>query len=137
MIIRPAPRRGVYEIPFWDFVARRELSLQHCGDCGQWRYPPGPACPSCLSTSYAWAAVAGRGRVLSWTAFHRQYFDELPPPYTIVAAELNEGPILITDLAGPDDALRVDACVELCYTDAATPDGWPFVLYQWRTASGG
>lgn len=119
----------------WQGPARRELSLQCCGDCGHWRYPPGPACPSCLSGSYAWAPVAGRGRVLSWTVFHRQYFDELPPPYTVVTAELDEGPILIADLARSDDALRVDSHVELCYADAATPDGSPFVLYQWRTAS--
>lgn len=132
MIVRPAPLPGVYEDQFWQYVAERELRLQRCENCGAYRYPPGPACPQCLSEGGTWTPVAGRGRVLSWTVFHKQYFDAMPPPHTVVAVEADEGPIMITDLNGPSADLRMGAPVELTYQEATTDDGRTFMLYQWR-----
>lgn len=131
MTIRPAPRRGVYERPFWDYVQQERLHLQRCARCGHVWYPPGPACPSCLSEAWSWKPVSGRGSLLSWATFHRQYFDTLAPPYTIVAAELEEGPILITDLAAPPPSLRIGMRLRLSYAQFETSDGGQMLLYQW------
>jgi uncharacterized OB-fold protein len=132
-LVRPEPRRNVYEQPFWDFVEQHRLSLQRCSGCGAFRYPPGPVCFRCLSDEYAWTPLEGTGRLLSWVVFHRQYFPELPPPYVVAAARVTEGPILIANLVGGDRRrLRVDAPVRIVYEDAATPEGKIWQIYQWE-----
>ncbi|WP_448624394.1 Zn-ribbon domain-containing OB-fold protein [Geodermatophilus sp. URMC 64] len=132
MTARPAPRRGVYERPFWEYVQARQLRLQRCSSCGQFWYPPGPACPRCLSSDWAWEAISGRGSVLSWVIFHRGYFESMPPPYTVVAAELEEGPILLTDVAAPPEQLFMGMPVRLTYRPTETADGGEFLLYHWE-----
>ena len=132
MTARPSPRQGIYERPFWEYVQRGRLHLQHCSSCGLFWYPPGPACPRCLSSDWAWEAVSGRGSLLSWATFHRQYFESLPPPYTVVAAELEEGPILITDVAVPPEQLLMGMPVRLTYRPTKTSEGGELMLYHWE-----
>jgi len=129
--VRPSPRRGVYEQPFWEYVGQRQLHLQRCSKCGQFWYPPGPACPYCMSQKWTWQPVSGHGSLVSWVNFQRQYFPTIPPPYTIVAGELEEGPILITDVAGAVEGLRIGMPLGLTYIDARTAEDEPFTLYQW------
>lgn len=130
--VRLRPRRGVYEGPFWDYVETGEIRLQKCTGCGRFRYPPGPVCPVCLSQDSDWTPVRGTGRVQSWVTFHRQYFEHLPVPYTVVAAELAEGPILIANLvgAGPEE-LSLDLPVRLVFEPASDIDGTVWQIYQW------
>jgi uncharacterized OB-fold protein len=65
-----------------------------------------------------WTAVSGKGLLLSWTTFHRQYLPAYPAPHTVVAVALNEGPIMI-GYAKPTDvpSLLVGARVEVRYED--------------------
>lgn len=135
-MVRPRPRRNVYEAPFWDFVTERTLRLQRCLACGRLRYPPAGVCPDCLSEESEWQPVSGRGRLLSWVVFHRQYFPELPIPYTVAAVELEEGPILITNLVGPA-APYLDAPVLVTYEDTVDSAGEPWVIYQFQLAGTG
>jgi uncharacterized OB-fold protein len=110
------PVMGLYDRPMWDSIAGRRLSLQTCLDCGHVRYPPGPNCPDCLSFNDEWRPVSGRGRVLSWVVFQRRYFDDFPPPYNSVAVRLEEGPIIVTNLIGPEpEGSWIGAEVELDY----------------------
>lgn len=132
MNVRPAPRQGRYDGEFWRRVEDRELALQACLPCGHRWYPPGPACPRCLSREWEWRPVAGRGALLSWATFHRQYFPSLPPPYTVVAAVLDEGPILLTDVAVDPRRLRLGMPLHLVYRPAQTEDGTPFTLFHWE-----
>jgi uncharacterized OB-fold protein len=133
--VRPAPRHGVWEAPFWEHVERGQLHLQRCDDCGHVWYPPGPACPACLSVHWRWSPVQGRGRLLSWATFHRQYFETIPPPYTVVAVALDEGPILIADVRVDPATLSMGEEMELTYRLVEDPDGRPFTLYGWQPAS--
>jgi uncharacterized OB-fold protein len=71
-----------YAEQFWAYTQKKELRLQKCSDCGKFRFPPGPTCDKCLSDEAEWAAVAGRGKVLSWTTFRRKYFEEYPAAHT-------------------------------------------------------
>jgi hypothetical protein len=137
MTVRPTPMRGVYNDPFWAFVQERALHVQRCDDCAHHWYPPAASCPTCLSENWQWVPVAGKGRLISWTVFHKQYFKPLPPPYTIVAVELVEGPILVADIGDGDvgATLAMDEPMELVYEDAETVDGEPFLIYRWRRAS--
>lgn len=112
-----------YDAPMWDSIGRDRMELQQCGQCGALRYPPGPTCPRCLSTEFAWTPVAGTGRLLSWTTFHRQYLPAYPAPHTVVAVQLDEGPIMIGHVAADVvGRLAVDAPVRIIYVDHA--DGY-------------
>ncbi|MGE3618953.1 MAG: Zn-ribbon domain-containing OB-fold protein [Acidimicrobiia bacterium] len=120
----------------WDLLAgTRRLHLPRCEPHGHRWYPPAPCCPECLTDRFDWAAVAGTGSVVSWTTFHRPYLAHFDPPWTVVVAELAEGPLLVADLDGtPDDAARLalGAAVELTYRDAAFDDGGEGVTFSWR-----
>lgn len=136
-LVRPAPRRDLYENPFWERVGRRELSLQRCTGCGRFRYPPGPVCPGCLDDGFAWVPLSGRGRLVSWVVFHRQYFPELPVPYHVAAVEVAEGPILVANLihlAGTEP--RLDLPVRVSYETARDRQGEAWTIYQWEPVPG-
>lgn len=131
--VRPEPRRNVYEAPFWEFVQSHDLRLQRCGECGAYRYPPGPACATCLSTEYEWAPLSGRGRLVSWVVFHRQYFPELAVPYYVAAVATSEGPILIANLVNLGDRTpRLEMPVQIVYETAHNAAGEDWEIYQWQ-----
>ena len=118
-----------YDEPFWASVAVRRLALQRCNHCGTMRYPPGPACPECLSPDATWDAVSGRGEILSWTVFHRQYLPAFPAPHTVVTVRLAEGPLLVGTIT-PDisDRLSVGVAVTLDYDEQ--PNGVVLPTYR-------
>lgn len=101
MQIEKTPPRvlGLYDQPMWDKLKETNaLHLQCCSDCDTWRYPPGPACPDCLSPNSTWKPVSGVGEIISWVMFHKDYLPEYPAPYNVIAVKLAEGPILISNL---------------------------------------
>lgn len=134
---RPSPISGLFDGPYWDFAAKGELRLQQCAVCDAFRYPPGPCCPVCLSVDAEWTRLSGHGRIVSWTVFHRQYFPQMPVPYTVASIETQEGPLLIGNLltAAASD-LKVGAAVCLEF-QPITCDGAKFNLPQWRLAPSG
>jgi len=118
-----------YDGPMWQSIAKDAMQLQRCSDCAALRYPPGPACPKCLSTGYAWTPIEGKGKILSWTTFHRQYLPAYPAPHTVVAVQLSEGPIMIGHVAAKEvGKLKVDAPVRMIYVDHA--DGYRIPSFE-------
>lgn len=112
-----------YDKTMWDSVAEKSMRLQRCSNCHSFRYPPGACCPQCLSTDATWEKLSGEGKVLSWTTFHRQYLPAYPAPSTIVAVQLKEGPIMISNIDHAEVAsLHLDAPVTMVY--APHPDGY-------------
>jgi uncharacterized OB-fold protein len=76
--------------------------------------------------------LTGKGTVLGWTIFHRPYFPELPVPYTVVAVETDEGPILVGNYVNAGD--RRAACgdrVRITYEDVAGAAG-SWKIHQWE-----
>jgi uncharacterized OB-fold protein len=105
-----------YDQPMWKSIHRERWELQQCDDCSKFQYPPSPACPHCLSMSLSWKPVSGRGTIISWVVFHRQYFDDYPPPYNVVTVQLDEGPLVITNLVGEEpQGSWIDRKVEVVY----------------------
>lgn len=96
------PVLGICDQLMWQSIAKRQLALQACLDCSEVRYPPSPVCPHCMSMRAEWRPVSGAGKIVSWVVFHRQYFDDFPPPYNAVAVRLSEGPIIVTNLIGEE-----------------------------------
>jgi uncharacterized OB-fold protein len=90
-----------------------------------------------LSESFEWERLSGHGTLLSWVVFHRRYFPELPPPYTVAAVELAEGPILIANLLDVDEHPPVlGMAVTVTFEEVADAGGegrwW---IYQWTGKS--
>lgn len=126
----PKPVMGLYDKPMWESIVAGAMKLQCCKHCATWLYPPGPACPKCLSREVEWKPIAGKGRIASWVIFHRHYLPAYPPPYNSIAVRLAEGPTVISNLEG---AMPEEGCigreVELVYV--TMPDG--VVLPRWRS----
>jgi uncharacterized OB-fold protein len=110
-----------YDAPFWEFCRGGELRLQACRRCGEFQFPAGPICSRCLSHDLGWEPLSGRGTVLSWVRFHRQYYPEFPPPYICLSVELEEGPLLITnpvpEYSGPDPVVGQSVLLEVRHFD--------------------
>lgn len=88
--------------PFWQACAERRLVVQRCGDCGACQHYPRPFCLACGSSRLGWAEATGRGTVYSVATMRLPVTDELVPPYQIALVDLDEGPRLLTNIAGPD-----------------------------------
>jgi uncharacterized OB-fold protein len=103
---KPLPAISSMNQSYWDGLRRRELRLQRCNDCGKTWYPPSPFCPVCWSRNFAWQKLSGRGKVNSWVVFHQAYFSSFKDevPYNVAEVELEEGPRLLTNLVGVDNA---------------------------------
>ena len=117
---RKLPQPTPESQPFWDALARHELVVQRCDDCGRFWFPPSNRGQHCWSPRHAWQQVSGRARLYSFTVFHRAYAAELADqlPYVVGVVELEEGPRLITNVVACDPAdVRVDMPVEVVFDD--------------------
>jgi uncharacterized OB-fold protein len=126
---QPSPESG----PFWEACARRELTLQRCGGCGRFWFPPAGFCPECWSTEWSWQPVAGRGRIHSFVVYRRAYHPAFRErlPYAVAVVELDEGPRMLTRLVDAEvGSLSVGQPVEVSFTPVA--DG--VVLPNFRPA---
>ncbi len=110
------PAITMYDVPMWKSIEEHRLALQRCTCCSRFRYPPSPVCPHCLGLDSEWVPISGRAKIYSWVVFHRRYFDDYPPPYNAVAVELEEGPLVVTNLTGPEpEGNWIGAPVAFCY----------------------
>lgn len=111
-----------YDAPMWQSIQDERMKLQR-SPAGVFRYPPGPACPVTLSLESEWVPISGRAKVLSWTVFHKQYLPAYPAPTLVVAVQLEEGPIMVSNMAIEDvPHLRLDVAVDMVYE--THPDGY-------------
>jgi uncharacterized protein len=133
VIPRPLPGRD--DDLFWSYLQAGQVRIQQCRACGQWRYPPAPVCARCLSEESQWLPVDGGGTLLSWATFHRRYFPMIDPPYTVVAVQLDEGPIMCADLRGAGPAaLELGQRMSLAIEPAAFGDGQACSIFSWQLA---
>ena len=120
---KPLPRIDMLNKPFWDAARENRLVVQYCTDCGDTRFPPSPICPKCLSHAQAWKNASGRGTLQSWVDFHRAYWngyrDDLP--YRCCLVQLEEGPLLVSNLVGDTEAAKLGAAVRVVF-EAVTAD---------------
>ncbi len=98
----PMPDRDT--APFWEGQNQHQLKFQRCSKCGAVRYPVGPLCPECRSFEFGWVTSSGRGVVYSYTVVQHQTHPAFPVPYTVVLAEMDEGPRIVAQFRGPEGA---------------------------------
>jgi uncharacterized OB-fold protein len=126
---RPLPLPDRDTAPFWEAQARHELVFQRCTACKAVRYPVGPLCPECRTFDFEWIASSGRGTIHSFTVVRHQTHPAFPAPYTIVLAEMAEGPRVIAQLRAPEGAeFGIGSPVEVAWDDSAEQPLVAFVL---------
>lgn len=119
-IKKPKPRPAPESLPYWQAARDHRLALPKCDDCNQYWFPPSRTCPHCLSTSFSFENVSGKGKVYSFVTFHRVYRPafENDVPYVVALVELDEGPRLLTNILGVAyDQVKCDMRVEVVFDD--------------------
>lgn len=115
--VLPEPSR--IDRPYWNAAREGVLKLQRCEGCGHLLFPPAARCPKCASSELRWVPLSGRGTIWSWVVFHRRYFPDQPPPYTVVRVKLEEGPAIITNLVDIGDReITMNAPVKVVFQPA-------------------
>ena len=98
---RPDRTLGPGHDAFWDWCSKGELRLQSCTNCGHIAWPVVKACEKCGGQDFVWAPMSGRGRIVSWCTFEREYYSGvLPIPWDTILVELEEGPLFISNPKG-------------------------------------
>ncbi|MCW5889570.1 MAG: Zn-ribbon domain-containing OB-fold protein [bacterium] len=120
--VKPLPRIDEESRGYWEALARHELYVQRCRDCGTVRFPPRALCTHCMSPATEWLRCSGRGTVYSFTVTHQNqapgFREELP--YVLAIVELAEGPRVMTNIVGcAPDAVRIGMAVEVVFDDVA------------------
>ncbi len=113
-VIKPAMR------PFFAAARRRELVVQRCRACGTLRFPARSVCAHCLGRNAEWVPVSGRGEVFSFNVMHRVYHPAFADqvPYAVVLIQLDEGPRMISRLAGvAAHEIRIGMRVRVVFED--------------------
>ena len=124
---------GEWWLPYWTAGRQRTLAFQRCTQCRAWRHPPGPMCPSCLSTDAEWAPASGRATLLSWVVAHPPVLPAWKErtPFVVVLVQCEEGVRTMGNLLGATaDDLRMD--MPMIVDFAPSPDG--DLVPQWRPA---
>ena len=118
--LKPIPVPSKESRPYWDGLKQHRLMTPRCEDCKHHWFPPSHLCPHCGSDRSQWAEVSGRGRIYSFVIYHRVYHpgfaDEIP--YAVAVIELEEGPRMISNVAGiAPDKLACDMKVLVSFED--------------------
>ena len=112
-------------------LAKGELHIQNCGDCGKPNMWPRYACPHCQSENLGWVKSVGKGQLDSFCVLRQGapegFEDDLP--YAIGVVKLDEGVQLLVRLEanGEDDwsAYTCDDRVEFVAVDASAIERRP------------
>jgi uncharacterized OB-fold protein len=116
-----------------------------CGQCATVVFPPPAlaACPnpSCDGTGLEPTTLSATGTVWSYTVNH--YAPPAPyvapdpfVPYAVAAVELaEERMVILGQVAGDPDALRVGAEAELVLDTLFEDDEREYVVWKWKVAS--
>ena len=130
---KPLPYADPETKPYWEWCRKRELRMQCCAECGAFRFPPGPMCPSCNSMRDEWVKLRGTGTVYSWIVVHPPVLPAFASdaPYSVVLVQLDDDPMLrlvgqVVDVA--NDELAAGMPVEVVFDDV-TPE---ITLPKWR-----
>ena len=91
------PTTSSLSAPFVEGLQTQVLRYQHCPQCGQSQTLARYACAHCGSDALQWKQATGTATVRALTVVSRAPSDDFRElaPYTLVIAELDEGPRLM------------------------------------------
>lgn len=103
--------------PFWAAAEQKTLLLKTCNHCKRAHWYPRIVCPLCASDDTDWKPASGRGSIYAFSIMERAQ-----PPYALAYIELDEGPIILSNLVDCDlRALKIGERVTATFRK--TPDG--------------
>ena len=116
---KPLPIITETNRPFWDSLKAHAMQLPKCDACGKFHAPPRDFCPHCLSDKLSWQPVKGTGEVYSFIIMHQLYDKTFANdvPYNVTMVKLDEGPRLVSNVRGPNDAIHIGDRLKLVYDD--------------------
>lgn len=125
---KPLPQPTPDSAGFWEACHRHSLELQRCRDCSRFWFPPANRCAHCLSDSWTWTPVSGRGQLVTFTIMRRAYHPGFAEdvPYVVGVIELDEGPRLVSNVVGlagsePVVGMRLGVVFEDVAPEASLP----------------
>jgi uncharacterized OB-fold protein len=106
--------------PYWDALARGELMLPACSQCGEWQWYPYEYVKCHADAHHVWKQVPVTGSVFTYTVVHRPFLPNAAgdaPPYVSALIEPDglagvRIPALLINLS--DSAPRIGMRVRLC-----------------------
>ncbi len=107
---------------YWEKCKEHELWLRHCKTCDKAYFYPRDICPLCFSRDTDWIQASGKGTLYTFGLVHqipRPTYTG-PLPFVIAMVELEEGPIMPTNIVDVDatpEALKVGMSVEVTFDD--------------------
>ncbi len=119
--LKPLPTVTHEDREFWAAAREHRFVLPKCQACGHVWFPPYASCPACLSFDRGWTEASGRGTVWGFTIMRQPYIPSFEPelPYNVVLVELEEGPMVYSNLIGIDNAdIACGLPVEAVFEDA-------------------
>jgi uncharacterized protein len=118
--------------PWWEAVARHQLTMQACEGCGRRRWPPRALCGHCGSFSWRWIPASGRGVLASWIVNRHPFFPGMEVPSVVVLVRLDDAEDVLVPggwSGAPDgSALRTGLPVRVGYEENA--EGVTLLVWQ-------
>ncbi len=103
---------------YWEGIARRELLIQKCSDCGHLRHPPGPACPHCHSLNWETVTASGKATLFSFVVMHQPRLPAFDYPLPVLLVELEEGVRIVANgIDLPADKLEIGMPLSLDFVE--------------------
>jgi uncharacterized protein len=120
--------------PWWEALARHQLTVQACERCGRRRWPPRALCARCGSFSWRWTAASGAGQVASWIVNRHPFFPGMDVPSVVATVRLDDEDDLLVPggwAGAPDGSgLRIGLPVRVGFEENS--EG--VTLLVWRAA---
>lgn len=112
---KPAPSIDPGSAPYWQALSEGRLIVKSCAGCGQSHFYPRELCPHCHSDQLSWIEASGRGEIYSFTVCHRPAGAAFAAetPYVVALVSLDEGPRMMTRIAGDPTAVRIGRRVKV------------------------
>jgi len=110
---RPLPTTGESDTgAFWLATKDKELRYQRCDDCGTVVFHPRRHCTGCLGGNLTWHTASGNGTLYTFSVVRQSYhpFFRTRVPYAVAWVDLDEGPRLLTNIAGVTDPTKELTC---------------------------
>ena len=108
---------------FIEAARQGKLLIGRCLDTGKAFYYPRSVSPFTLSGNVEWIEAAGRGTIYTFS-----YMPRAPEPFAIAYVELEEGPMVLTNIVDCDsDDLKIGLPVKLVFK--STEDGLPVAMF--------
>ncbi|TAK55914.1 MAG: Zn-ribbon domain-containing OB-fold protein [Gammaproteobacteria bacterium] len=105
---------------YWSGVREHRLLVTRCRNCGHTSHPR-VAC-ACAVPAPEWVEASGLGSVYTFIVYHRAYHPAFAAetPYNVAWVQLEEGPLLMTNIIGCELAdIRIGMPVRVVYDEEA------------------